>query len=400
MNLCPARRGGVDSNYAAGAAKIALVVADEARLRWAILMSILLHALVLMSMNALRNLRLPLPAAPPTIDVDLTSLPPIAPAAPPPPEAVAKPAVAPEAQPPPLLMPKQQVVTPPDAGVEKPPPETAFMSDRDNTVEQQTVRRGKGAVAEPEPPKAEEETITEEKPKPPPKEKARAERPAARPAPAARAARPPDQVAALPKLDKLFPLPGEFASRAPTPAAAPEERHSSVHRNLLPGGRRGFAVSPGVSDYLPTIREGDITLLNTKAERFAPFVRRVAARVFQHLEIQLKRAARGVGNSSAGREFAVVEAVMSKRGELINARLVERETNTQMTVYKQLLTAARPDVFFDANPPPGAEAADGNIHFFLLVDLMVQVAADPRTGRASTGYYGIAGVGLDTEPKG
>jgi hypothetical protein len=115
--------------------------------------------------------------------------------------------------------------------------------------------------------------------------------------------------------------------------------------------------------------------------------------------MQLKRTARALGSGGGGREYAVVEAVMNKRGELVNARLVERETNTQMTVYKQLLTAARPDVFFDANPPPGAEAADGNIHFVLLVDLMVQVGPDPRGG-VSTGYYGMAGVGLDTMPKG
>ena len=41
-----------------------------------------------------------------------------------------------------------------------------------------------------------------------------------------------------------------------------------------------------------------------------------------------------------------------------------------------------------------------DIHFILLVDLMVQVGADPRTGGVSTGYYGMAGVGLDTMPKG
>jgi hypothetical protein len=374
------------------------VVVDDARLRWAILASILLHALVLMSMSALRNLRLPLPVSPPTIDVDLASLPP------PPPRVAprAQPKAEPQPQaPPPVLMPKQQIVTPPDAGVEKPPPDTAFLSDRDNTVEQQSVRRGEGAPKEPEAAKAEEEAIPDEPVKPPPAEAKPAKPAPPAPRPVQRAQpRERTEVASLPKLDKLFPLPGEFAAKRPTEGVEPESDRSVTHRNLLPGRRQAFAVSPGVSDFLPTIREGDITLLNTKAERFAPFVRRVAARVFQHLEIQLEHAARSAGNGSAGREYAVVEAVMNKRGELINARLVERETNTQMTVYKQLLTAARPEVFFDANPPPGAEAADGNIHFILLVDLMVQVGADPRTGRASTGYYGMAGVGLDTMPKG
>ena len=90
---------------------------------------------------------------------------------------------------------------------------------------------------------------------------------------------------------------------------------------------------------------------------------------------------------------------MNRRGEFLSARLIERETNTQLGVYKLLLTAARPDVFFDANPPSGAEAADGNIHFVLLVDLMIQVGPDPRTGGGSVGYYGMASVGLDVKPE-
>jgi hypothetical protein len=200
-------------------------------------------------------------------------------------------------------------------------------------------------------------------------------------------------------LSKLFPHPGEFAGSAPTPAEAESKPREVAPRNLLPGHRQAFSVSPGVSDFLPTIREGDITLLNTKAEKFAPFVRRVAARVFQHLEINLKRAARGVGNTGGGREFAVVEAVMNRRGEFLNARLLERETHTQLAVYKLLQTAARPDVVFDANPPSGAEAADGNIHFVLLVDLMIQVGPDPRGGGGNVGYYGMASVGLDVKPE-
>lgn len=377
------------------------MVADDTRLRWAILLSILLHALVLMSTTVLRNVRLSLPERPPTIDVDLASLPPPAPKAPPQPQAKAPPQAKAEPQPqapPPVLIPKQQIVTPPDAGEEKPPPDTSFLSDRDNVVEQQSVRRGDGPAPKPDAVKPEEPLRPLEEAPPP---EAKPVKPVPPPRPVApRAAKPREQteVASLPRLDQLFPHPGEFSASRAEPAP-PAPREPATSRNLLRGQRQGFAVSPGVSDYLPTIREGDITLLNTKAERFAPFVRRVAARVFQHLEMQLKRAARSLGNGGAGREFAVVEAVMNKRGELVDARLVERETNTQMTVYKQLLTAARPDVFFDANPPPGAEAADGNIHFVLLVDLMVQVGADPRTGGTSTGYYGMAGVGLDAAPK-
>lgn len=364
---------------------------DQARLSWAMLVSILLHGLVLLSMGILQNVRFRLPELPPTIDVDLAQLPPIS-AKPPP----AKAEPQPEPAPPPVLIPERQIVPPPDAGVEKDPGETRFLSDRDNVVEQQSVKRGDGPVPKPEAEKVEpvEEPVPEPvvEPKPAKPEPRRA--PPRAPEPRAKER---TEVASLPKLEQLLPLPGELARGIPTPQAVRPPAAGS--RNLLPGRRQVFAVSPGVSDFLPTIREGDITLLNTKAERFAPFVRRVAARVFQHLEMSLKRAARQSGNGANGREYATVEAVMNKQGELVRARLIERETNTQLTVYKELLTAARPDVFFDANPPAGAEAADGNIHFILLVDIMVQVGADPRTGAPSTGYYGMAGVGLDTVPQ-
>jgi hypothetical protein len=390
-----------DSIYAAAAAKIRQRMTDQARLSWAILVSILLHALVLMSVAILRNVRLTLPATPPPIEVDLTQLPPLQ--ARPPAPAQSEP--APPA-PPPVLMPERQIVSPPDAGKEEPPAETRFLSDRDNVVEQESVRRGNGAAAPAEVAAPEDEPPQVAEPEEKPAQAAVEPKPPKVEAPASRRAPPPiaaprqqrqTEIASLPKLDQLLPQPGEFARARPTPPSARSQ--AAANRNLLPGRRQVFAVSPGVSDFLPTIREGDITLLNTKAERFAPFVRRVAARVFQHLEIQLKRAARRGGNSSAGREYATVEAIMSKQGELVRARLVERETNTQLAVYKELLTAARPEVFFDANPPSGAEAADGNIHFILLVDLQVQVGSDPQTGRASTGYYGMAGVGLDVEPK-
>jgi len=381
---------------------------DEARLRWALVVSLLLHALVVLSASTLRNVRLTMPALPPSIDVDLAQLPPPAPKPRPAPRQP-QPQAEPKPPAPQIPIMKDQIVTPPDAGEEKPPENTNLLSDRDNVVEKESVKRSDSTLpkAEAPAPKEEEpEEIVEEKPAQPPKKAAPVQKaaPAQKAAPVAKApaAKPSKdtQVASLPGLNKLFPHPGEFAGGGGAPAAAPAapKPQEVARRNLLPGQRQAFAVRPGVSDFLPTIHEGDITLLNTKAEKFAPFVRRVAARVFQHMEINLKRTARSMANPGGGHESAVVEAVMNKRGEFLDARLIERETNTQMAVYKLLLTAARPDVFFDANPPSGAEAADGNIHFILVIDLMIQVGPDPRTGGGSVGYYGMASVGLDVKP--
>ncbi|HVM95282.1 MAG TPA: hypothetical protein VMT89_02780 [Candidatus Acidoferrales bacterium] len=385
-------------------------MAEQSRLTVALAVSLLLHGLLLAMLPFLRTLRSEVPQLPPLLDVDIASIPP---PAPPPPAAAAKPPNAAPAQAvpaPQLLVPKKQIVSPSDAGEEKPPPEnTRLLSDRDNVVPEEKVHRSLiPSAAESKPPPAPEPEKE--------KEAAKAEAP---PAPAARELprresqrtrdaapstepmrRSNTQVASLPKLDQLLPQPGDYAVGAgsssapavPTPAANGEPR-----RLLMGGSREAFSTNRGISDFLPGIREGDITLLNTKAERFAPFVRRVAARVFQHLDIRLRQS---VGNTTvrSGREYAVVEAVMSKKGRLINARVVERQSTSTLGADRILLSVTEPDTFFDENPPPGAEANDGNIHFILLIDIMVQSMQEPRTGRVVGGYHGMASVGLDTAP--
>jgi len=369
---------------------------DQARLSWALALSLLLHMTLLALLPVLRRLSVPV-AASSTVEVDLSqlALPAPKPVAPPPPQAAPQP--APEAQaPPPVVLPQRQIVSPSDEGEQKPPKETRLLSDRDNTVPQEMIRRGQPAPGKLEP-EAKAEKV-EKKAAAPPVEKPVARRQAA---PAKPAQAPPQQMASLPKLDQLLPPVGDIITQgfSKPEEQPPQQQVASAprQRNLFAGSGGAFSARPGISDFLPTIREGDVTLLNTKAELFAPFVRRVATRVFQHLEIRLKQAARGRPGGS-GREYAEVEAVMSKKGQLISARVLQKESDTNIAAYRELLSATQPDIFFDANPPPGAEANDGNIHFILLVDLHVQSAVDQRTGAPATGYYGIAGVGLDSAP--
>ena len=70
------------------------------------------------------------------------------------------------------------------------------------------------------------------------------------------------------------------------------------------------------------ILEGDITLLNTKAEVFAPFVRRVATRVFQNFWISLKRDL--VASALATTEHVEAEAVMNPAGEMVGFEIHKR----------------------------------------------------------------------------
>src|SRR5690348_4203699 len=104
-------------------------MAEQSRLTWALVLSVLLHGLLLSLLPVLRRAHLDLPAPPALLDVDVVSLP----------KAQSKaPAAAAEAVPappvPPLPVPKQQIVSPPDVGEEKEPDNPRFLSDRDNSV--------------------------------------------------------------------------------------------------------------------------------------------------------------------------------------------------------------------------------------------------------------------------
>jgi hypothetical protein len=363
---------------------------DQSRLTWALILSVLLHGLVLTLLPLVRHARMEIPT-PALIDVDLMQLPKLRPQSP----SAAAP--APQAPPAPALpIPKQQIVSPSEQGEEKEPANTRLLSDRNNTVKEETVHRGEPAAGNPE--------AKAPAPQHPPAN-GQAERQELK-----RKAQPQHdgshtQVAALPKLDQLLPQPGDLIreglAQPERQAAAPpaQQQASTQHPDLLRHGEalRSGGLHSGSLDYLPGVRESDLTLLNTKAERFAPFVRRVAIRVFQHLEIALKQAFGG-GAVGSGREYAIVEALMSKDGQMLSVRLVERQSDTSLAAYRVLLDATRPETFFDANPPPGAEGNDGKIHFVMLVDLAVQGAPDPRAGSRG-GYYGIAGVGLDAAPQ-
>lgn len=368
-------------------------MADQSRLTSALLISLLLHALVFSALPFVRRAQISLPA-PQLLDVDLAPAPrPAARSAAP----QAQPAVPP---PPPIPVPKQQIVAPPEAGEDKEPEQSRFLSDRNNTVKEEQVRRGEPAAGNPEAqPKA---------PAPPPAARAEAPRDAPKPPPRAQAARPQaprpvaappsggSRVAALPELDQLLPSAGELlrddaAAALPTPALVASAPSGTTQRtDLLNHGDpwKHSGVTGGSLDLLPSIREGDITLLNTKAEQFAPFVRRVAVRVFENFRIMLRRSL-DTGRLQSGQEFATIEAVMDRQGQLIAINPKDRSPSATLATDRNLQAATR-EGFFDRNPPPGAESNDGNIHF--LFDARVAMMVEP--GRGVVGYQAVFQAGL------
>jgi len=327
---------------------------------------VLVHALLLTLLPIWRRAQLTVPQPPALLDIDVLPMPQPK-AAPPPPVAAAPIPAQPAPQ---LPVPKNQIVSPSDAGEEKVPENARLLSDRDNTVKEETIKRGEPLPGDPD-----------ARPKPP-QQVAKVDKPRAAPRPAIEETQPKPKPAALPKLAQLLPTDGDLMRAGtgepdkPAPAPAPQQDASIKRDDLLRHGDpwRTGSLRPGSMDFLPAVREGDVTMLNTKAEQFAPFVRRVAVRVFENFWMTLRRSADTRFGEPIS-EFAVVEAIMDKQGKLVGMNLKERSGSVSIASDQNLQNACRSG-FFDRNPPSGAEANDGNIHF--LFEAQVQLIPDPR----------------------
>ncbi len=277
---------------------------------------------------------------------------------------------APEPPPPAEIpLPEQQIVSPPEAGTNQPPPETRFLSDRDVSVAEQMVRRG-------EPASGGEGSLEGDLLQQESKEEAGQHRETGEPPPAV-----PPLLASLPGLEQLLPSAVELAgdgygreSQASEPTTETKKRDPG---RRSPDAWLPVSSLPGTLDYLPGVRPGDITLLNTKADVFAPFVRRVALRVFQNLLISLQREL--ASTQATARESVEAEAIMDPRGDMLSLRITQRSSDVSLGTDRKLREACS-QAFFDRNPPPGAEAQDGNIHFVLRIHVAAVSHGGERYG--------------------
>ncbi|MFN8389190.1 MAG: hypothetical protein U0136_02730 [Bdellovibrionota bacterium] len=142
----------------------------------------------------------------------------------------------------------------------------------------------------------------------------------------------------------------------------------------------------GSSDHLPEIPDGDITLLNAKADRFAVFVRRVALQVFGALrrtgwqELHYSEVRRING-------FATVEAVMSRTGKLLSVTVTD---SSGSTAFDGTLSRAASEGTWDQNPPSEAAASDQKIHFVFKA----RTWGRPGQGGVSEQRWLLLGTGL------
>ena len=284
----------------------------------------------------------------------------------------------------PPAVPEQQIVSVPDEVNDQVPDKTRFLSDQNTAVKEQTVAVGTPLTKPPEeknqptPDKA--DAVTQKEPtqlalntpgrsrKPPvdnPLEEAlkdtKHKRSPLQGDPKARRAKP-----------QLFARPDDVLAKGWLSTDGEAEDEEEAQRTppsgneLLamapPPARENFLTMPGprgTLDFLPDVRKGNLTFLNTKASRFAPFVRRVAQRVFQHLLIRQRRNLQ-VDDVVAARNYVQLQAKLDDKGVLRGVTLHTRSGS--YAVDESLLDACQQGAW-DENPPPEAKSEDGFYHF-------------------------------------
>jgi hypothetical protein len=362
-------------------------------------LSILLHALFVL-LFAVGAMHAPTPPASP-FEVELLQ----------PKESAAPSAkTSPEAQPaekapappePAVAPPKNQIVSPPDSP-EQTPEKARLFSDRDSKTLEEMVKRGEPAP--PAKPPQERPKPENSKPQTPDKQTATkakgeadgADRGSALAKPEPKSPPASTHTAPAVGLSDLFVRPSELA-RDP----ALRKGESGEDDKTTDGGKKDLAslsrpelwADPGergTPDYLPDVRQGNFTLLNTKADRFAPFVRRVGLRVFQSFSMEFKQQIYA-GNVPQGRDNVEIEAVMSPDGHRLEVYLKQRSGN--LSSDRVLLGTLNDNIFFDQNPPAKAVAEDGRIHFVFALNASVWFGRD-ENGRMQPGAHWVFGAGL------
>ena len=158
-----------------------------------------------------------------------------------------------------------------------------------------------------------------------------------------------------------------------------------------PGSGAAFLGNAGINDHLPNLPDGDITLLNAKANIYASFVRRVAVQVFTQLRSQgwEKLSQQQIQQLS---DFTTIEAVLSRQGKLLSVRILSSSGSTHFDSVVNLSVSAG---VRDPNPPPGAEAQDGAIHFIFKARSWSQMGFNRRSGASLEQRWLLLATGLE-----
>lgn len=301
--------------------------------------------------------------------------------------------------PPPAFPATRQIVTPPEAGRNQAPKDkdTRFLSDVDSAAPVEQIRRGDDPQAGPLPGSGAGSPRTSARRDAAAREAAAAPRPAGG---RQRAASPSKaQETAIAKPLDLTPDYTELSRLGAAARAARPQAANGGTLNLAepepfsraPGAGARIIGFNGMSDHLPGVRDGDITMLNAKADKFAVFVRRVATQVFNQLKQQ------GWGSLQARdiqliRDYATVRACLSPQGKLLTVELLGGSASPR---FDDILQRSVRDGARDPHPPAAARADDGNFYFIFMAKSWVRAYSDPRSGGFGEQRWLLLKTGLE-----
>ncbi len=293
--------------------------------------------------------------------------------------------------PPPI---KHQIVTQPDRTLTTPPLDSSFVSERDSSTVKEQIKRGEDPQAalvrgDNHPPAPKSAVQPAQPPKPSQSNEHATTKPETKP--------PAQLVAKNLRLDTdtlLEKYGSKAAQQANQPAmTATRTIDLNSYKAFSHPAGSGASVfgTQGSNDYLPTLPDGDITLLNAKAERFAVFVRRVALQVFsrlrqsgwEHLSLADIRSSDG---------YTTVRAILSPEGRLLKVIL---EAPSGSTRFDTVLQAAVQQGARDSNPPPAARTADGSIQFIFKARSWAETSIGHRGGFPEEQRWLMLATGLE-----
>lgn len=242
---------------------------------------------------------------------------------------------------------KEQIVSPSESPETKEVPQTNLKSDKNTVVEKEQIKRGEGPTKS----TPSVDKLVKLQPKTETKDRAQEKRSS-------------DNKTEL-KTDNLQLKLSDSAltDLALTPKEAKGSMRSLSKYQPFSKSEDSndeiFRMNPGSPDFLPKLPDGDITLLNAKADRFAPFVRRVAMQVFGMVR-KLQWHTIPASEIRKIEDFVTIEAIMSPKGTLLGVKMLEASGSP---AFDRMLNQSVQGGVNDQNPPPGATAPDGNIHF-------------------------------------
>lgn len=261
---------------------------------------------------------------------------------------------------------ERQIVSPSESEQREPPPETTRTSERDSAAEQESIKRGLPGS---------QVSASSDAPVPAVQSKPASEsRPRTAPSKIVQQSKPNPNL----KLDESTLL-NQFGQTKNPPPVDPLSASSAGAEtprafSRPPGSGAKFFGDGGSADYLPSLPDGDLTLLNAKANQYAVFVRRVAVQVFAELRQVGWESLRAPDIRQIGSD-AIFEAIMAPNGDLVSVRPIESSGSRS---FDEVLRVAVTKGAKDRNPPAGARAEDGFVHFIFKARSWVTISNNAR----------------------